>query len=219
MKIIETIQGSEEWENLRRIRPTASRFDEIATSVKGDLSKSAPIYAVEISTQQRFQFAPDPPKWIGNANTDNGQEREAQAREAFSSKTGLQVEQVGFCIEDCGFYGCSPDGLIKGADGEWIAGIEIKCPTSTIHMQRLIGESELPSNYVQQVHGSMIVTGLRTWYFVSYFPGLPLFMLKVEWNEYTDKLKRTLDDFRILYAETRKKVDERLRIGAGEEAA
>ena len=45
----------------------------------------------------------------------------------------------------------------------------------------------------------MAVTGLRTWYFFSYCRGLRPFLLKVEWDAYTDQINETLNDFKREY--------------------
>ena len=205
------IQGSEAWEALRRIRPTASRFDEIITAKTGAMSTSAKAYAGELVLQSQFKFDPDPPqKFTGNANTDNGHEREEHARAAFAKKIGLPVVQMGFCTTDDHFVGCSPDGLLKNICGEYIAGLEIKCPITSTHAEYVL-DGVLPAKYVQQVHGSMYVTGLRKWHFVSYFPTLPIFHIIVEWDAYTDKLAKAMDDFRILYNEVRAELLPKLK--------
>ena len=45
----------------------------------------------------------------------------------------------------------------------------------------------------------MAVTGLRTWYFFSYCRGLRPFLLKVDWNEYTERINETLNEFKREY--------------------
>jgi len=203
----EIIQGSEAWEALRRIRPTASNADKIITAVKGDLSKSARDYAVKLATQSLFDSDPDPVKWTGNANTDIGNEREQEAREAYRRLTGYLVETLGFCttsVPDT-FVGCSPDGIVRGPDGGYIHGLEIKCPTSAVHVDYLL-QGVLPPEYKQQVHCSMYVTGLDRWDFFSYFPTLKPFHLVVRRDTYTDKLGAAMDEFRILYVKVKAEV-------------
>ncbi len=213
MKVFDKLdQKSEEWDNLRRIRPTASRLSEIFTAKKADLSSSAEKYAAEIVTQQMFDVNPDPPSFFGNANTENGNEREPAARGAFTALTGLPLQQVGFCVEDAGFYGCSPDALIPAPDGGFSAGFECKCPLAKTHVSYLVA-GVLPDAYVQQVYGSMYITGLREWHFFSHFPTLPDFHLLVKWDDaYGAKMSKALDDFRILYAKTRVSILEKLQL-------
>jgi hypothetical protein len=35
----------------------------------------------------------------------------------------------------------------------------------------------------------MAITGIKTWYFMSFFPGLAPLIVPVEWDEYTDKMQ------------------------------
>ena len=156
------IQNSVAWEELRRLRPTASNASKIITAVKGDLSASARKYAIELATQSLFDSAPDPAKWTGNTHTDNGNEREQEAREAYTRLTGFPVEPLGFCTTDDSFVGCSPDGMVRGPYGAYLHGLEIKCPTSAVHVDYLL-EGVLPPEYKQQVHTSLYVTGLNRW--------------------------------------------------------
>ena len=196
------IQGSENWEALRRIRPTASNASKIITAVKGDLSASSRKYAIELATQCLFSSNPDPVKWIGNAYTDNGNEREEEAREAYAKLTGRTVERLGFCTTHDGFIGCSPDGMVRGNEGNYHYGLEIKCPMSTTHIEYLLG-GELPPEYKQQVHCSMYVTGLDRWDFFSYFPTLAPLHLTIYRDKYTEKLGQAMDEFRIIYTEVK----------------
>ena len=198
------IQNSVAWEELRRLRPTASNASKIITAVKGDLSASARKYAIELATQSLFDSAPDPAKWTGNAHTDNGHDREQEAREAYTSLTGFAVETLGFCTTDDSFVGCSPDGMVRGPDG-YLHGLEIKCPTSAVHVDYLLAGT-LPDEYKQQVHCSMYVTGLDQWSFFSYFPTLAPFHLTIYRDAYTAKLGAAMDEFRILYCKVKAEV-------------
>lgn len=210
MKIFPDIkQGSDEWLQLRKGHPTASRFSEIVTAAKGDLSKSSVGYIRELIGET---FCPEFEYWVGNKFTERGSEIEPEAREAFAIHTGLTVAQVGFCLSDDGVSGCSPDGLIVSPTGEYIAGVEIKCPTPKVHVEYVM-DGVLPDAYKQQVHGSMVVTGLNEWHFWSYFPGMNHFHLVVKRDEYTEKLAASLARFVEEYKSTYAAVVPKLRIG------
>lgn len=190
-------QGSEEWLAIRKGRPTASRFDEIITN-GGAISKSANGYIRELIAES---FCPDFQTWTGNIYTDRGQELEPEAREAFAKETGLTLEQVGFVISEDGVCGCSPDSLVveHATDGyHYAAGVEIKCPTPKAHVGYVL-DGVLPALYTQQVHGSMAITGLDTWHFWSYFPGMKPLHVVVERNDYTEKIEAALAEFVALY--------------------
>lgn len=197
-------QQSEEWFQIRKGRATASEFKNILTPT-GLLSKSSQKY---IQKLVRECVCDDPMQFIGNKYTEWGNETEAEAREVFSEIMNLEVVEVGFINRaDSAPIGCSPDGLIVGnrniaIPNCYIGGLEIKCPQVDKHVEYLL-EGVLPDEYKLQVHGSMAVTGLPFWYFMSYFPGLKPLILKIERDEFTDKVTDALNDFVIRYAEQR----------------
>jgi putative phage-type endonuclease len=202
------VQGTDEWLQIRKGHPTASRFSDIITAAKGDLSKSSAGYIRELIGEC---FCPEFQYFTGNKFTERGKELEPEAREAFAVETGLTVTQVGFCLSDDGVSGCSPDGLIS-ADGKYVAGVEIKCPSPKVHVGYVL-DGVLPEDYKQQVHGSMAVTGLNEWHFWSYFPGMRHFHLIVKRDEYTEKLATSLAAFVEQYKAAHAVAIPRLRIG------
>lgn len=196
MKIYtDILQNSEAWENLRKGRPTASRFSEIITAAKGELSKSASSYIRELIGEC---YVPEFKYWEGNAFTERGTEFEAEGRAAFAAYSGLDVKQVGFVLSDDKISGCSPDGLIMDAKGEYFSGLELKCPTPKVHVGYVM-DGVLPDAYKQQVHGSMVITGLNEWNFWSYFPGLNPLHIVVKRDDYTAKVEKALAEFVVLY--------------------
>ncbi len=205
-------QRSEAWFRARAGRPTASQFDRLLTPTGKDSSQWDD-FALELAAQC---IRPDEVVWEGNAHTDRGNELEPEARETFSEIMDLETREVGFITRDDEVIGCSPDSLIYSPDHpEPIAGLELKCPLSKHHARYLV-DGELPAKYKPQVHGSMAVTGLRYWYFMSYCPGLAPFITRVEWDSYTDKMADALDRFLLYYAQRRKEVMPKL---LGKEAA
>ena len=202
-------QGSEAWHELRKGRATASEADKIITST-GKVSTQRLGYMRKLA---RECIANDPHEWTGNKYTDWGNATEAEAREYFARHTGLEVDQVGFCNRaDRAPIGCSPDGLIQ-SNGEYVAGLELKCPQVDTHVGYLL-EGTLPTAYKVQVHWSMATTGLRKWWFLSYFPGLKPLSMLVDWDEFTDQVRDAQDLFVIDYAAERQRVLEAIRIDA-----
>ena len=195
-------QRSEAWFKLRSGRLTASNFNRLLTPTgrkpQPRTNKERGPWGNLIIELCCSFLRPDEITFEGNFHTDRGEALEAEAREEFCRITGLTVKEVGFILCKDGPVGCSPDGLIIDWKGNYIAGLEIKCPLSKNHALYLLN-GVLPDDYRQQVHGSMAVTGLRTWYFVSYCPGLRPFILKVKWDVYTDKIKNELDEFKEEY--------------------
>lgn len=201
-------QGSALWRDIRKGRPTASNFDRIVTSVKGDPAspKTQESYMHELLGEAFCT----PDDWQGNAYTDRGMELEPEAREAFAAHTGLQLDTVGFVLRDDYLAGCSPDSLIVGADGQYVAGLEIKCPMPKTHVSYVLG-GVLPDVYKQQVHGSMVITGLPEWHFWSYFPGLTPIHVIVKRDHYTEKLAAGLEEFLERWAHVYAAAKQRLR--------
>jgi exodeoxyribonuclease (lambda-induced) len=105
-----------------------------------------------------------------------GVEQEAAAKEAFETRTGLMVTDVGFIdhpsIDHCGV---SPDGFVS--DGSLI---EVKCPKTKTHM-KYVANQVIPEDYKPQMLLQSACTGKDVW-FVSYDPrmgkGKDLFIKK-----------------------------------------
>jgi len=203
------LQGSEVWFNARKGRATASQFKKILTGT-GKLSTQADAYARKLA---RETVMADPQEFAGNKFTDWGNEHEPEARETYIRETGAAVVEVGFVTSKAmPCVGCSPDGLILGPNGQPISGLEIKCPAIDTLVEWMMA-GELPADHLAQVHGSMIVTGLRRWEFVGYHPGAPLFLQSAEWNAYTDKMAAAVEEFVIRYATIRPAVLGLLGVG------
>ena len=210
------IQGSEEWFKLRNGRPTASQFKKILTP-GGALSKSSVKYMDELIAEC---FFPDFVEFEGTRHTDRGNELEPEAREAFESLTGLTATEVGFCTREDEVVGCSPDALIPDETGEWISGLEIKCPAPKTHVGYVrqhaeairLGVKWFPSEYKLQVHGGMAVTGLNTWHFFSYCPGLSPVHIRVKRDQFTETLSESLSDFLTDYVAMCKSLIPKLQL-------
>lgn len=194
-------QGSEQWLQIRKGRATASEAKSILTPT-GKLSSSRIKYMRKLA---RECACDDPLEWFGNKHTEWGSDHEAEARELFEDTTGLMVHTVGFCTREDGVIGFSPDGLIMDSDGNWGQGLEIKCPAPDKHVEYLM-EGELPAEYKLQVHWSLAASGLPVWWFMSYFPGLNPFIIRVEADEFTEKVRGAQDQFLIDYAPERERV-------------
>jgi len=180
-------QGSDEWCALRAGLPSASCFDKIITS-KGEPSKQAKKYLYALAGERLLGFSPET---YQNDAMLRGNELEAEARASYEFITDTEVRQVGFCFQDKRRrWGCSPDGII-GEDG----GLEIKCPTLPVAIEYL-DKGKIPTAYVLQVQGSMLVTGRAWWDFMSYYPGLRPLIVRVERDEkLIGALKGALEGF------------------------
>lgn len=179
-------QGSEEWHKAHLGIPTASQFSRIVTASTGKPSSSAGDYIAELIAE-RLTGCSD--AMFGSDWMARGTALEARARSSYEFLSDSDVTVPGFCTNDAGTAGCSPDGLV-GEDG----GVEIKCPMPKHHIANILSGG-VPAKYKPQIHGSLYLTGRDWWDFVSYCDGLPTHIHRVERDDYTDKVGAALDSF------------------------
>ena len=168
--------------------PSASNFDKIITT-KGEPSKQREKYMYQLAAEAVTGVKEES---YQNAAMTRGIEMEAEARQFYELTNNVEVEQVGFCLEDTGLYGASPDGLVN-SDGL----VEIKCPQSQTHVSYMI-KGGLDTEYYQQLQGQLLVTGRRYVDIISYFPGLkPMIIRVVRDEKFLKALRVELDVFCI----------------------
>ncbi len=200
MKIIDCKQGSKEWHDCRRGRVTASRMGDILTPKTGKMGAAANTYAYELLAEELV-----PPHYhikqdFKSYAMENGSNTEREARDFIAFDRGIEIDEVGLVVTDCGRFACSPDGLV-GSD----TGLELKCPLHTTQIKYLL-DGGLPDEYKAQVFGSMIVTQRNHWIFASYAPGLPPLIVDVFPDDYMLKLAETLEKFWAMLAEMKAKI-------------
>jgi putative phage-type endonuclease len=172
-------QGTDEWLALRRGVITASTIGVFATATgkaaNNDTSRTAvyKLLAERITGESEASFY--------NDDMARGHLLEPYARELYAEHKGAEVRECGFVMRHAHgiVLGYSPDGLV-GDDGI----IEIKAPRQKKHLQALLSD-EMPSEYVPQVQTGLAVTGREWCDFISYAPGLPLFIKRVIRDEIT----------------------------------
>lgn len=187
MKILELEQRTPEWHAARCGIPTASGFSKIITST-GKRSTQREKYMYELAGEKMGGIVDETYQSFA---MQRGVIMEAEARALYEFARD-SVQAVGFCVSDCGRWGCSPDGLVGNKGG-----VEIKCPLIQTHVEYLFKcKEEMPFDYFPQVQGSLFVTGREWWDFVSYFPGLPSLIVREEPNEVFQRLlKKELELF------------------------
>lgn len=170
MKALQIHQGSDAWDQVRYMMPTASRFSELITPKRLQYSASAKKYQLElIAKQLGIHIASPPSFWM-----DRGTEEEPNAILCYERKHDREVERVGFVMLDDESAGGSPDALV-GDDG----GLEIKCPSPEVLMEYHL-KNVLPTEYWLQVQGYLWITNRDWWDFFAYHPELPPFEIRVE---------------------------------------
>jgi len=164
-------QGSEGWFDAKLGRVTGTRF---ASLMSGDSTKGYNDLILDIVGEI---LTGETEESYNNAIMERGKELEPEARQVYEEMFG-EVEQVGFITPDeddpyHDWIGISPDGLIgKG-------GLEIKCPLRKTHLT-YIEKAILPSDYKWQVQGALFVTQLEWWDFMSYYPNMKPFIIRVK---------------------------------------
>ena len=157
-------QRTDDWFAARLGKVTASRVADVIAKTKtgfgaGRANYMADLVVERLTGQKASSFS--------NAAMEWGTEQEPYARAAYSAKTGILVEEVGFIDHPTvAMSGASPDGLAE----EGL--IEVKCPNTATHLEYVLAELP-PLKYFTQMQWQMACTG-RPWCdFVSYDPRLP----------------------------------------------
>jgi len=166
MKIIDCLQGSDEWKQARCGRVTASRLGDVLARIKTGEAAARRDYKTEIVVERLTGQPYD--KGFINAEMIWGTENEPLARSAYEMATDCLVDQFGFVVHaEIEQAGASPDGLV-GEDGV----LEIKAPKSATHLQYLM-DGKVPSKYEPQLSWALACTGRKWADFVSFDPRLP----------------------------------------------
>jgi hypothetical protein len=172
MIVIECSQGSVEWYQARVGIATASEFSNIITPKTMEFSKSADKYANKLVAEIMLKESLDmkaPTFWM-----ERGTMLEADAGESYQFATGDSLLRAGFCLDDSRRYGCSLDRIVEGKS----EGAEIKCPMAENHMGYLLN-GKIEDDHRCQVQGQLLVTGYDAINCVSYYPGLPISIVRV----------------------------------------
>ncbi len=205
----EAEQGTEEWFRHRMYKATASNFNRICTA-KGAFSKQSLAYIDELILEAYQPMYMSMGGFEGNEDTRRGNAYEEVASSWFFNQCSDAVvgREASFATSEefNHLVGCSADQLIYpsmvSSIGDYTGGLEIKCPKPEV-LIKYLREGVLPDAYKAQVHGTMIVLGLKEYNFLAFNTfvqesdgvGLPHFCIKVEWDEYTETLNKALHSF------------------------
>ena len=189
MKIHTMKQRSDEWYAIRSGKITASVAAKMVTPTGKPSTQAKPFIGRLLAEQMGLQ---DPEPIPVTEDVQRGIDQEDESRLWFQVETGLKAEEVGFIESDDGLSGFSPDGIISGA--EIHIPVELKNPKPSTHIGYLL-EGTLPKEYKAQCHFALVISEAPYMYFMSYCPGLPAHLVKVERDEYTLKVEIALELF------------------------
>lgn len=169
-------QGTPEWLEARRGIVTASTVGKLLTSngkvANNETSRALTESLVSERITGRVEYLPP------TADMTRGTVLEPFARDLYEEHYA-PVDTIGFAVrefEESVKLGYSPDGLV-GEDGL----IEIKSRKPRIHIQT-IRHGRVPAANMAQLQAGLLVSG-RTWVdYISYSPGLPLYVKRVHPN-------------------------------------
>ena len=175
-------QRSEAWHRLRMAIPTASDFGKIITAKTLKISTQAKPYMCRLLAAwlcgHPLTIEEDAKSDFQSQFMQRGSELEAQAYRAYELQEEVETEAVGFVTTDDGRAGCSPDRVIWAQK----RGLELKCPSMPIHVGRMLDRT-IDEEYVLQVQGCMWICEAETWDVVSYYPGLPIVIVRAQRDE------------------------------------
>jgi len=169
-------QGSDEWHAIRRGVITASAIAKLLTGTGKPANN-------DTSRAQLYQLLAEritgePEASFYNDDMARGHLLEPFARDLYAANYAP--------VQECGFITCQLSGVVIGYSPDGLVGddglIEIKSPRQKTHLKSLL-TNQVPGEYVPQVQTGLAVSG-RAWCdFISYAPGLPLFVRRVERDE------------------------------------
>ena len=192
-------QRTPEWFAKRLGKVTASRIADLMAKTKTGPGASRANYLAQLVTER---LTGTPTEGFQSPAMTWGIEQEAAARDAYSARTGVLVDEVDFVDHPTMQAGASPDGLV-GEDGL----IEIKCP-NTSTMLEYLEDRTIPQKYRLQMQWQLAVTG-RDWCdFVAFDPRLPehLQLLVIREPRNTDLVVEITHEVARFLAEVERKV-------------
>lgn len=185
-KVIDVVQGSEEWLAYKAPRVSGSNVWKVVAKGRG----SAPSAARE-ELKSHVVIGKLTGKTVPTYVNDimkQGTIREPQGRAEYGFVNDVEVKQYGVIQHPTIEFACSsPDGII----GDFEGGLEIKSPTHSTHLETLLarkdGKETIPNKYLLQMYWLMACAPELKWVdYVSYNPDYPIGL-----TLYTERILRT----------------------------
>lgn len=191
----DVMQGSPEWFAARAGIVTCSELQCLLVKGKyaSGLGAEALTYMFKIIGER---MTGEPVEQFSNYHTERGHALEPVARELYEMATGNSGELCGFMTNHG--IGYSPD-LLVGSDG--LGEIKTKLP----HIQaKVLYCNVVPDEHMAQIQGGLWVSEREWLDFVSYCPGMPLFVKRVYRDE--AMIKTISERVGVFYAELERRV-------------
>ena len=179
-----SIQGTGEWLNARLGHLTASRM-AAAMCFRKDGSDSAERRALKVELLAERLTGDAVPHYV-TAAMQWGIDNEPHAIAALEERYGEMLLPCGFVPHPTiPLFGATPDSVMGKS-----AVIEVKCPTTTTHLEYLLAGG-VPPKYQPQVLAQMACTGLKRAVFASYDPRLPVRqrLMVAEWEPPRERIE------------------------------
>lgn len=170
----DVIQGTPEWADLRLGIPCSSQFDRIITP-SGKPSKAAEKYMFELLAERILL---EPTTGYTSHWMDRGSELEAKAVAYFEFTTETKTFKIGFVTNDARTVGASPD---RGVGERAL--VEIKVPTPGNHVAYLLERGSAYDDHRVQAQGQLWICERDTNFLMSFCPGMPNALYRVERDE------------------------------------
>lgn len=188
----DVVQGTPEWDNLRRGMVTASVVGQLVTAktLKVAANPESRNLAALLVAERVTGFTD--PTYVSD-DMERGWEDEPRAIEAYSKDRDVSVQEMGFMVLEgaWGRLGYSPDGLV-GTVGL----VEVKSRRPKKHLATILAD-DVPAENVAQIQAGLFVSG-RDWCdFISYCGGMPLYTKRVyadaRWHTAITEAVRTFE--------------------------
>ena len=189
-------QGSDAWHELRCGRITASRFIHLMAG------KSTLTYTGLINEVVGQILSGEVEQGYTNEDMQRGIDLEPEAASYYDEIYDTETDEVGFVTNNeihPEYVGVSPDRMI----GKNL--LEIKCPKSKTHIAYHRAK-KLPNVYKWQVQGQILITGADYCDFMSHYPNIKPFIIRVHSDaEMQEQLKtrigESIDEIKMIVSQ------------------
>lgn len=188
----DVVQGTPEWDDLRRGTVTASVVGQLVTAktLKVAANPESRNLASLLVAERVTGFTD--PTYVSD-DMERGWEDEPRAIEAYSEWRETDVTEMGFMVreEEWGRLGFSPDGLV----GE-LGFVEVKSRRPKKQLTTVLA-GEVPAENIAQIQAGLLVSGREWCDFVSYSGGMSLYVKRVhadpKWHDAIREAVRTFE--------------------------